>query len=209
MRPVPVAIDLRALGLYLLLAIVVIGSGCGERKLSPLPPGATVLAFGDSLTDGVGAEGGEDYPAVLAELTGWNVIEAGVPGETTAEGLRRLPGLLAEHEPQLLILLEGGNDILRNQTARTRDNLAEMIGMATARGIPVLLIAVPEKKLLSSAAPWYRELAASHDVIYEGELIGRLMRDAQYKSDPIHFNAAGYRVMAAEIRDLLAENGAL
>ncbi len=205
------AVSRRRHPLHWVLLLLVLVAGCSRDgpTLTALPPGATVLAFGDSLTDGVGAKPHENYPAVLAELTGWNVVEAGVPGETTGEGRRRLPALLDEHQPALLILLEGGNDILRNQTARTRDNLAAMIGMAAERDIPVLLIAVPEKKLLSSAAPWYGELASVHDVIYEGELVGRLMRDAQYKSDPIHFNAAGYRVMAEEIRDLLAERGAL
>lgn len=184
-------------------------AACGERKLAPLPADAVVLAFGDSLTDGVGAGPAESYPRVLAELTGRTVIAAGVPGETTAEGLERLPEALAEHRPDLLILLEGGNDILRNQTADTKANLAAMIEFAQARDIPVVLVAVPEKKLLSSAAPWYAELAAEYGLALEDELVGKLMRSAQYKADPVHFNAAGYRALAEGIRDLLEAEGAL
>lgn len=184
-------------------------TACGGPQLPPLPPDSVILAFGDSLTDGVGADRAGSYPRVLAELTGRTVIEAGIPGETTAEGRARLPDLLSEHQPDLLILLEGGNDILRNQTAGTKSNLAAMIEMAGAQGIPVVLVAVPEKKLLSSAAPWYPELAEEYGLVYEGELVGRLMRSAEYKSDPVHFNAAGYRRLAEGLRDLLEAHGAL
>ena len=93
-----------------LLVILLLLQGCQKAAIEPLAPGATIVAFGDSLTAGVGASSGADYPAQLASLTGYRVVNAGVSGETTAEGVKRLPAVLAKYSPELLILLEGGND---------------------------------------------------------------------------------------------------
>ena len=57
----------------------------------------TVLALGDSLTSGVGADAATAYPAVLQELTGWQVVNGGVSGDTSAQALTRLPTLLEQH----------------------------------------------------------------------------------------------------------------
>lgn len=123
---------------------------CSGPKLEPLAADAEILAFGDSLTYGKGVNSGEDYPAALAELSGRYVINAGVSGETTAQGLIRLGVQLMEHSPDLLILLEGGNDFLRNTPPDVaKANLAKMIELANSYSIPLLLIAVPEKKYLS------------------------------------------------------------
>lgn len=196
--------------IYLQLLCVVTLASCGPVNLAPIPIDGTILAFGDSLTVGVGAEKSKSYPAVLAQLSGRHVINAGASGETTAQGLERLSGILDQSTPDLLILLEGGNDILRNQDlARTKQNLAEMIELAQSYGAVVVLIGVPEKRLFSDAAPLYEELAKEYGLVFEGELIASLLREPQYKSDMVHFNAQGYRQLAESIYQSLVERGAL
>ena len=117
---------------------------CGSKARSaPLPPDAIVVALGDSLTHGSGASNGS-YPAVLAETTGWHVVNAGVPGETASEGCSRLPALLDEHRPQLVLVLLGGNDFLRRLPEQgVTTALASCIETARDAHTAIALLPVP------------------------------------------------------------------
>lgn len=110
----PVRIWLLLLGIsFSLLA------GCTQKaKLPPLGGDGVLLAFGDSLTFGTGAGENESYPAMLEQLTGHKVLNYGVPGEISADGLARLPGVLEHEKPALLILCHGANDLLRHMDRR-------------------------------------------------------------------------------------------
>lgn len=185
---------------------------CGEPppQLSPLPRDAVILAFGDSLTRGTGADNGTSYPAVLATLTGHTVINAGIPGELSAAGLKRLPGVLQGTNPQLLILCHGGNDMLRKRSPeQLAANLREMIALARQRGVEVMLIGVPRPGLLLGTADVYHDVATSMRVPIEADVLADILGDAGLKSDPIHPNAAGYRVMAEAVHALLRASAAL
>lgn len=179
-------------------------------RLPPLAEDATILAFGDSLTYGTGASSGESYPSVLARLTGRTVINAGVPGDTTTGGLARLPEALEESSPDLVILCLGGNDFLRKHPhAMTRGNLERMILMVRAENIPLLLVAVPEPALFSGSAPVYEQLAKEMKLPLENRIVNKVLKDNDLKSDPIHPNAAGYRLIAEALAELLKKAGAI
>ncbi|TDJ19691.1 MAG: arylesterase [Gammaproteobacteria bacterium] len=190
----------------------VLVAACGDA-LAPLPrlaPDAVILAFGDSLTHGTGARDEQSYPAVLAQRTGRKVINAGVPGEETAKGLRRLPGLLDRYRPDLLILCHGGNDILRKRDpVATEANLREMIRIARERDIPVVMIAVPNVGFFLSPAGFYDDVAADMQVPVENEILADVLGDNRYKSDHVHPNASGYARLAEAVQALLVEHGAL
>ena len=193
--------------LILLLAL----AACGERpKLERLPTSAVVLAFGDSLTFGTGANETESYPAQLESLIGRRVVGAGVPGEVTAQALERLPAALDEHAPRLLLLCIGGNDFLRRLgNAQAERNVRAMVQLAKSRGVSVLLIGTPEPGLLPSPPAFYATVAKDLGVPYEHSVISEVLKDASLKSDLIHPNARGYRVIAERLAAALKKSGAL
>jgi acyl-CoA thioesterase-1 len=203
----------RLTGMVGLLLLATWLGACSDNKprLPLLSADAVIMAFGDSLTFGTGADNEQSYPAVLAQLTGITVINAGIPGEVTAQGVRRLPALLDRYKPQLLLLCHGGNDLLRKTgTTMARANIEKMIAAADQRDIPTLLIGVPQPALLFlEAAPLYTEIAEQYGLVYEGEILPEVAADNTLKSDRIHPNAEGYRRMADAISQLLRQSGAL
>jgi len=187
-------------------------TGCGERvpRVAAVGPDEVIVAFGDSLTYGTGAAESESYPAVLAQLIGRRVVRAGVPGEVTAQGLVRLPQVIEEHRPALVIVCLGGNDMLRKlDEAQIRSNLRQIIRTLRDRGIAVVLVGVPKPALLTSAAAFYGELAKEYRIPYEGKILNHIMHQFDLKADAIHPNAKGYRRMAEAIAELLREAGAI
>jgi acyl-CoA thioesterase-1 len=186
-------------------------SGCGkDAKLPPLAPDAVVLAFGDSLTFGTGANEEESYPAQLARLTGRRVVREGVPGEVSAAGLARLPAVLDEHQPKLLLLCHGGNDFLRRQPLQqAAENVRAMIRLAKSRGIEVVLIGTPEPGLTLLPPGFYGEIAREFRIPYESSVLGSILRDSSLKADQVHPNAKGYRLMAERVFDLMKRSGAI
>jgi acyl-CoA thioesterase I len=138
------------------------------------------------------------------------VINAGVPGDTTAGGLERLPDLLQQHQPRLVLLCLGGNDMLRKQPRETTEsNLRQLVQAIRASGAEVVLIAVPEPKLFGGAADFYERIAEDMQLPLEAEIFNDVLKDNRLKSDPIHANAAGYRVVAERLAEFLRETGAL
>jgi len=194
-----------------LAAALLSAAACTQRaKLEPLPSDAVVLAFGDSLTFGTGATEEESYPAQLAALIGRRVARAGVPGEVSAQALARLPGALDEYAPRLLLLMIGGNDFLRRLgNAQAEANVRAMVKLAKARGVEVLLIGIPEPGIFVSPPAFYASIAEEFGIPYEDAVIGEVLKDANLKSDPIHPNARGYRVIAERLAAALKKSGAI
>ena len=186
-------------------------AGCTPQpELEPLAANAVALAFGDSLTFGTGAGPGEGYPEVLSGLIGRTVVNAGVPGEVSTDGLLRLPALLDREQPALLLLCHGGNDQLqRLDPARLADNLRAMIREARDRNIAVVLIAVPAPGLSLRPLPLYAGIADEFGLAADLETVADILGDRALKSDYIHPNAAGYRRLALAVADLLRAAGAV
>lgn len=189
----------------LTLAAVALLSACGKRppKTPALAAGSTVLALGDSLTSGVGATADTAYPAVLQALTGWNVVNGGVSGDTTAQALARLPDLLLQHAPVLVIVSIGGNDFLRQlSAAQAKDTLREICRGVQASGAQVLLVAVPQVSLLAAGTgrlsdhAMYAELAEELKLPLHADGWATVLSRPELRADSVHANAQGYQQFA-------------
>ena len=194
------------------LAFAFLVASCGQKipRLSPVGPNDVIVAFGDSLTYGTGANETESYPAVLAQLINRKVIRAGVPGETTSGGLERLESVIEEHRPALMIVGLGGNDMLRRvDDAEIKANLRRILQAIRGRGIAVVLFGVPKPALITSAPEFYAELAKELGIPYEGKIVTDVLYRPDQKSDAIHPNAKGYRRMAEAFAALLKKAGAV
>ena len=198
----------RALAAGLLAALL---GACGSAdRLPKLAPDAVVLAFGDSLTHGTGARSGSSYPALLEQAIGRKVVNGGVPGETSAGGLERLPSLLEETRPALLILCHGGNDFLRRlDDAQAARNVREMIQLARAQGVEVVLLATPKPTLPPSVPSFYAEIAREMKVPFEEGVVTSVLTRNDLKSDLVHPNERGYAEIARAVHELLRRTGAV
>jgi acyl-CoA thioesterase-1 len=202
--------------IYLLLVLTLFSCGKNAEKYAAIPQGATVLILGDSLSYGTGSNTGEDYPSLLTKTTGWNIINEGVPGDTTAGGLARLPDLLEVYQPKLLIVELGGNDLLR-QTSHTEitQNLNSILGLAKAQGIQTILVAIPEISALKAAVgslsdhPLYEKLAKETNTPLIADVFSEVLSDRALKADQIHANAKGYAVVSEKFGEKLKELGYL
>ena len=180
-----------------------------DPDIQTLHPRNSILAFGDSLTYGYNAKPAESYPAVLSKSTGLKVTNAGIPAETSQDGLKRLPQLLEDPSIKLMILCFGGNDMMQQISMDVlKNNLKLMIQMAKTKGIDVLLISVPNFTLFGlSPLSLYDEVANEENVPLISGLLSKILSDPSLKSDQIHPNALGYKQMAEEIYESLKENG--
>ena len=196
----------------LLILVVLLSAGCGEDapRLSELSEDAVIVAFGDSLTRGTGAGNGESYPDVLARLSGRKIVNEGIPGEQTPAGLARLERVLDTHQPALLLLCHGGNDMLRKKSLATAQaNIETMIAQARERGIEVVLLGVPEPGIFLSTADFYHDIAERTGVPLIADTIADVLGEAELKSDPVHPNALGYARIAENVHAALIDYGAL
>jgi acyl-CoA thioesterase-1 len=199
--------------LILLIALVALAA-CGKAKEEAIPPGSEVLALGDSLTEGAGVTPQEAWPALLASRTGWVVINGGISGDTSGGALRRLPALLEEHQPVLVLVALGGNDMLRRiPQQETVANLEKILTLIRNRGAKPVLLATPNPSLIGavfqnlSAADFYQEVADAQHVPLIRDAIADVISDRQLKGDPLHPNAAGHALLAGKIFDALKAIG--
>ena len=189
------------------VAVLLAAGACrSAKKYTKIPAGSTVLALGDSLTEGYGARPGEDYPTQLAKITGWNVINGGVSGDTSAQALAR-------QKPKLVLVSIGGNDFLQKKPeSETVANISQMIEQIQAAKVPLVLVAIPyftTGALIGrvSEHALFSDLAEKYRVPLLKGAWADILGDKDLKSDAVHANAKGYLQFAEEMADFLQAQG--
>jgi acyl-CoA thioesterase-1 len=188
------------------LALLLIVCGCRGERFDMIrnlgSAGETIICFGDSLTEGVGAEPGEEYPTILSRLLGMRVVNAGDRGDTTARALERIDSSVVNKNPRLVILLLGGNDFLRQvPTGETRQNLKEIVRQIQAHGAMVAIAGIKLGFFTDEYGSIFEETAAEFGAIYIPQVMRGIFNDIKLRSDQIHPNSAGYRLIAQRIAE--------
>lgn len=189
--------------------------GCSKKveiDIKTLNKEDTILAFGDSLTFGMGAKPNESYPEQLSNITGYHVVNGGLNGDTANGALPRLQREIEESQPKLIILALGGNDMLKKQDERLEENLTELINFIKEKDIQVVLLATPQPNVFSHMigtlkdASLYSNVSQNTQTFLIENVYSNYLSQKKYKSDLIHLNAEGYTLVAQDIAKELKKN---
>jgi lysophospholipase L1-like esterase len=186
--------------LMIVARAVVFLCGCEAKITNRDSEGTTIVCFGDSLTAGTGAEEGKDYPSLLREQVDLPVINAGAPGDTTGDALRRLERDVLSRNSKIVIITLGGNDFLRGiPKEETLKNMETIVDRIQSRGAMAVLAAVQTGRLWDAYVKDYKKLGRQKRFVVISNVLKGILFDPRYKYDQIHPNTEGYRIMAGRI----------
>jgi acyl-CoA thioesterase I len=192
--------NIHGIGVLILLAGVIQLCGCSQPVANSGSRGGVIVCFGDSLTSGVGATEGNEYPALLAKMLGTEVINAGAAGDTTIDALRRLPGDVLRRDPRMVIVEFCGNDFLQQIPVQdTLRNIDAMVAAIKHKGAMVALVEVKAGYFEDEYLAGFKEIAKKRQAVLIPNILGGILLNPSLKSDGLHPNDAGYRLMAERI----------
>lgn len=176
-------------------------SGCAKHEIKNMDAkGKGIVCFGDSLTFGYGVNPGEDYPFLLAKITGLPVVNAGIDGDTTIEALRRIKSDVFGRDTFLVLVEFGGNDFLRKvPLAITADNIRKMIDEIQNKGLMVGVVDISAGLLLKEYHRTFRKIAREKGAIFISSVFNGIITNPRMKVDFFHPNGEGYKLVAQRI----------
>lgn len=180
----------------------------GDPRAAPPTAGSQVVAFGDSLVEGVGTTSGHDFVSVLSARLDVPIVNAGRRGDTTRTALDRLDAAVLMRDPRVVIVVLGGNDFLRRvPREETFRNLDTIAGRIRARGAAVLVAGLSLGIVTDSYGDEYETVARRHSAGLVPDILGGILNRPELMADHIHPNDRGHAVMADRLepalRDLL------
>jgi len=175
--------------------------GCAKREIRNIgSQGKNIICFGDSMTFGVGANPGEDYPLVLSRMTNMPVINAGVDGDISTEALRRIESDVLAREPLLVVIEFGGNDFLRRIPLEvTTNNIKAMVEKIQAKGAMVAIVDISVGLIMGEYHEPLYNLAKEKDTIFIPKIFSGIFTNPRLQSDFVHPNADGYKIIAQRV----------
>lgn len=169
------------------------------------PQNEVIVAFGDSLVAGQGATVGNDFVSLLSDKLGRPIINLGVSGDTTRDGLARLDEVVAL-DPGTVILLLGGNDYLRRiEVGETEANLSSVIEELQSEGAMIVLLGVRGGVLRDGRRSMYHDLSRRYGTLYVPDVLSGIFGRTELMADSIHPNDAGYAIIADKVYRVLVD----
>jgi len=190
----------------ILLSVIIILLGFGGLALSSCVKkevknigsvGKNIICYGDSITFGYGVKPGEDYPTHLAKLVNRPVINSGVDGDTSTQGLARIKTDVLDKQPYLVLIEFTGNDFIKNVPLPTTiQNIKEMIRQIQEAGAITAIVDISAGLFLLDYRIQLSKLARETQSIFIPATLSEIITNPSMKSDFMHPNAAGYKIVA-------------
>jgi len=176
------------------------------EKIKNYPSNGTdIVAFGDSLVQGVGSTNGNDFVSVLSRKINRPIINLGVSGNTTSDGVMRL-SQLNKYKPKVVIVLLGGNDYLKKvPRAETLQNLQTIIDDIHKRRSTVLLLGVRGGLIVDNFKKDFENISEANSTAFVPNVLDDLIGDNSLMSDAIHPNDKGYAIIADKVYKVLKD----
>lgn len=177
-----------------------------SAKITNYPPkNETIVAFGDSLVFGQGATEGNDFVTLLGKKLGREIVNRGVSGNTTQDGLNRIEEVLQE-DPGIVVLLLGGNDYLRKVPEEvTKKNLGTLIETFEKNGSVVVLLGVRGGILQDGREGMYEDLSKKYGTVYVSDVLAGIFLKPELMADSIHPNDKGYAIIAERLFEVFTD----
>jgi lysophospholipase L1-like esterase len=191
----------KLLAMGLLSCFFAVSFGCAKKEIRNIDSqGKNIICFGDSITFGYGAGPGEDYPLALSKMVDIPVVNAGIDGDDTIEALKRLKSDVLDRDPFLVIIEFGGNDFLRKIPRETTvSNVKEMVERIQAEGAIAVIADISAGMFLKEYRLAFARLAKDKGAIFIQGILSGIITNPSMKSDFIHPNAQGYKLIARRI----------
>lgn len=175
-----------------------------QKQIRNFPSkGTDIIAFGDSLIVGAGATEGNDFVSLLSKKIGLNIVNLGVSGNTTEDGLSRI-NEIDQYNPKIVLLLLGGNDAIRKIPIETTfRNLEIMISKIQSKGAIVLLLGVKGGLLGDKFKPEFERISKKYYTAYVPNVLDDLFGDRRFMEDTVHPNNEGNRIIAEKVYPVL------
>lgn len=185
--------------------LAVVFAGCAKREIKNIDSGGiNIICFGDSITFGYGAQSGEDFPSVLAKMVKNPVLNMGIDGDTSREALKRLKSDVLDRDPLIVIIEFSGNDFLRKiPKEATVNNIREMIRQIQSKGAMVAIADISAGMFLKDYRSALYKVAREKEALFIPSILSGIITNPSMKSDFLHPNANGYRLIAERIHRAL------
>lgn len=192
--------------IYFILSLVLL-SGCSSPyEIANIDSeGENIIFFGNSITEGMGASKGNDFPNIISKKLGISVINAGISGNTTQDALCRIDSDVIEKDPLLVILEFGANDFFRNiPLNETINNIDKIVYEIQKSGAMVILLEV-KVGLYDRYLRGFRRIAKNRKAYLVPNILKGIMRNRELMSDGIHPNDKGYKRIAEKISGIIEQ----
>lgn len=166
-----------------------------------------IIFFGNSITAGIGASEGNDFPSLIAkELNLTSIINAGIAGDTTATALTRLQTDVLAKNPSLVVVELSGNDFLQQTPAdQTIKNLDSIVRRIHETGAAVILIHINFPRNSATYKEGFENIAKKYKAQVLLNSLEGITGNQTLMADELHPNSAGYKILAKRIAKVIKE----